>query len=458
MNKSLIQVGRTVAGVGLSFALALSTTPTNALAASSSQIQAELDAANAHLSELASQSDAKFTELETVQADLQDTRQQIGDLEDQIQVKEGELVVAREALSRTMSDGYKGHTDVISFVLSSSSFDEIISRVYYANKVANHQSDAIATVREIQRDLDSQHAMLEEKETEQEELLGQAQSSYEEIQSLQASQETYVNQLSGEVQEAIAAERAAAEAEARRQQEAAAAEAARQAAEAAEAAEANGGDASEAQGESGNASAPQSQDNGGGNADYSDHGNSGGGSDSGNSGGSSDYSEPSYDDGGSSSSDDSWSYDDDDSSSGGGSSYVPDFGSGVWAAIEYAQSQIGVSYSYGGNAIANQEFDCSGLVWWAYNQAGYSIPRGQRMSNGRGNSMVGWCLDNGGWTTDQSNLQAGDLMFWGSDVNNTTHVAMCIGGGLMIHSNYGGVEVASVYYGSGSFVGGGPII
>ena len=146
------------------------------------------------------------------------------------------------------------------------------------------------------------------------------------------------------------------------------------------------------------------------------------------------------------------------SNSGSHSSGNQDFGSGISGAIAAAKSQLGVSYSWAGNAIPGQEFDCSGLVWWAYKKAGISIPRGQRMSNGRGNSMIGWCLDGGGWTTDQSQLQAGDLMFWGGGVNSTTHVGMCIGGGLMIHSNWGGVEIASVYYSSGSFVGGGPIV
>ena len=80
------------------------------------------------------------------------------------------------------------------------------------------------------------------------------------------------------------------------------------------------------------------------------------------------------------------------------------------------------------------------------------------MSNGRGNSMIGWALDSGRWTTNQANLQPGDLMFWGHGVNNTTHVGMYIGGDKMIHSNYGGVEIASVYYSAGSFVGGGPVV
>lgn len=439
MNQSLIKVGRTVAGVGLSLALTLSTTPTVAYAASSAEIQAQLDSASAYLADLASQSSAKFSELEDIQADLQITRDQIVSIEGEIQVKEGELAAAREVLSHSMAENYKSRVDVVSFILNSTSFDDMVSRVYYANKVAAYESDAIATVRAIQEELDSEHTELENKETEQEDLLEQAEASYAELQDLQASQQAYVNQLSVEVQEALEAERIAAEEEARRQREAAEAEAARQRAEAEAAAAAQAEESGESEGPNTDIPSFETTD------DTDDDSSS---SDSG------------------SNTDDIPSYDSSDLGSGGSysggggstSSYVPDYGSGVWAAIDYAKSQLGVSYSWGGYAIANQEFDCSGLVWWAYTQAGYSIPRGQRMANGYYDSMIGWCLERGGWTTNQANLQPGDLMFWGSSVESTGHVGMCIGGGMMIHSNYGGVEIDSVYYSSGNFVGGGPIV
>ena len=424
MNKQLIKVGRAVAGVGLSLALTLSTTPTVAYAASSAEIQAQLDSASAYLADLASQSSEKFAELENIQADLQITRDQIVNIEGEIQVKEGELAEAREVLAHSMAENYKGKVDIVSFILNSTSFEEMVSRVYYANKVAAYESDAIATVRQIQQELDAERSELETKETEQEDLLGQAEASYAELQDLQASQQAYVNQLSVEVQEALEAERIAAEEEARRQQEAAEAEAARQRAEA-EAAQAENNTSSEDTSSSDTSSDDNSSSSDDSSASYTET--------------------PSYDSGSS-------------NSGGGTSSYVPDYGSGVWAAIDYAKSQLGVSYSWGGYAIANQEFDCSGLVWWAYTQAGYSIPRGQRMANGYYDSMIGWCLERGGWTTNQANLQPGDLMFWGSSVESTGHVGMCIGGGMMIHSNYGGVEIDSVYYSSGSFVGGGPIV
>ncbi len=450
-------VVRLSVAMGLSFALAVAPLPTVAFAASSTQIQAELDAAYSRLNEITEQSQQKFFELEDAQAQLEDTHVKMGQIEDEIAVKEGELVIARDYLSKCMADGYKSQVDFVSFVLGSTSFEDFASRIYYANKVASHQTDAIHEVLDIEAELEEQQAQLAEQQTVQEQLLSDAQQRYEEIMALQRDQQDYVNGLSAEVQAAIEEERRAAEEEAARLQAAAEAEAARmQAAAEEQARQASAQQASEETAQQEQEATQQEQQESTQQAseettqqeqtvqeeqqeqtvqeetqqpEPEPEPESG--------------PEPE---------------DEDDSTSSSTSTYVPDYGSGVYAAIEYAKSQIGVSYSWAGDAIANQEFDCSGLVWWSFNQAGIYIPRGQRMANGRDNSMIGWCLDGGGWTTDQSQLQAGDLMFWGSSVDYTTHVALCIGGGLMIHSSYEGVGIDSVYYDSGSFVGGGPIV
>lgn len=386
----------TVVTAGLLFA----TSPTAALAASSSDLQAQLQQAEAQTAKYQEQATNAFAELEQLQAQLEDTRAQIASTQEEVSQKQAELDAAQETLAGRVSSNYKtGGVSLVSILFDSSSFEDLVSRVYYANRVAESDAEVISQVQGVQAELAAKQTELESQQEEQQRLVDDAQAKAGEIQSALEQQQTYVNSLSSEVQEALAAE------EAQRRAEAEAA------------ANANAGNNSSQGSSNGN--------NSGSNSNSSSSNNSGGGSNS---------------------------------NSGSHSSGNQDFGSGVSGAIAAAKSQLGVSYSWAGNAIPGQEFDCSGLVWWAYKKAGISIPRGQRMSNGRGNSMIGWCLDGGGWTTDQSQLQAGDLMFWGGGVNSTTHVGMCIGGGLMIHSNWGGVEIASVYYSSGSFVGGGPIV
>ena len=393
----------TVVTAGLLFA----TSPTAALAASSSDLQAQLQQAEAQTAKYQEQANSAFAELEQLQAQLEDTRAQIASTQEEVSQKQAELDAAQETLAGRVSSNYKtGGVSLVSILFDSSSFEDLVSRVYYANRVAESDAEVISQVQGVQAELAAKQTELESQQEQQQRLVDDAQDKAGEIQSALEQQQTYVNSLSSEVQEALAAEEAQRRAEA-------------------EAAANAGGNAGSSNSGSNNATS----------------GNSGS---SNNSGGNS----------GSNSNSSSGS----NSNSGSHSSGNQNFGSGISGAIAAAKSQLGVSYSWAGNAIPGQEFDCSGLVWWAYKKAGISIPRGQRMSNGRGNSMIGWCLDGGGWTTDQSQLQAGDLMFWGGGVNSTTHVGMCIGGGLMIHSNWGGVEIASVYYSSGSFVGGGPIV
>ena len=403
LKRTAPTVGKRLVVTAVTAGLLFATSPTAAIASSSSDLQAQLQQAEAKTAKYQEQATNAFAELEQLQAQLEDTRAQIVSTQEEVSQKQTELDAAQEILAGRVSSNYKtGGVSLISIFFDSSSFEDLVSRIYYANRVAESDAKVISQVQGVQAELAAKQTELESQQEEQQGLVDDAQAKAGEIQSALEQQQAYVNSLSSEVQEALAAE------EAQRRAEAEAA--------------ANAG---------GNAGSNNSGSNNSGSGNSGSNNSSGGNAGSNNSSG---------------------------GNSGSHSSGNQDFGSGVSAAIAAAKSQLGVSYSWAGNAIPGQEFDCSGLVWWAYKKAGISIPRGQRMSNGRGNSMIGWCLDGGGWTTDQSQLQAGDLMFWGGGVNSTTHVGMCIGGGLMIHSNWGGVEIASVYYSSGSFVGGGPIV
>lgn len=421
---SSVVLGRRVAASALIATLVFGTSPIPALAATSTELQAQLDQAQAESATYEQQTAAAFQELEDNQAKLEDTKAQISTTEEEISQKQAELDAAQSTLSDRVSADYKaGGVSIVDLVVGSTSASDLVSRIYYANKVASSDAQAIQEVQSIQAELDQKKADLQTQQAQQQQLVDASQAKATEVQQKQADHEAYVQSLSADVQQALAEEeaarKAAEEAAAQKAAEEAAAQQAQQQAASNDSSSDNGGSSSSGSSQSSSNSGSSSSNGGSGNSGSSSKPNSGS------------------------------------SSHSSGSVNV---GSGISGAIAAAKTQLGVSYSWGGNAIAGQEFDCSGLVWWAYKQAGISIPRGQRMSNGRGNSMIGWALDSGRWTTNQANLQPGDLMFWGHGVNNTTHVGMYIGGGKMIHSNYGGVEIASVYYSAGSFVGGGPVV
>lgn len=84
------------------------------------------------------------------------------------------------------------------------------------------------------------------------------------------------------------------------------------------------------------------------------------------------------------------------------------------SAVRHALTQLGVPYQWGGTT-AGVGLDCSGLTQWAYHEAGLNIPRlAQEQDIG---SMVA-----------ANALRPGDLAVWDG------HVAMVVGGGLMIEA------------------------
>lgn len=83
------------------------------------------------------------------------------------------------------------------------------------------------------------------------------------------------------------------------------------------------------------------------------------------------------------------------------------------SVVNLAESQVGKGYAWGGNGPDN--FDCSGLVQYVYNQAGgVNLPR------------VTTDQVKVGTTVDMSQLQPGDLLFWGS-TDAPYHVAIYVG-------------------------------
>ena len=85
-------------------------------------------------------------------------------------------------------------------------------------------------------------------------------------------------------------------------------------------------------------------------------------------------------------------------------------------AVNAALSMQGKPYVWGG-ASPSVGFDCSGLVMWAYEQAGISLPHNAAMQY-EDTQRISY-----------SQLQPGDLIFFGM---LPYHVAMYIGGGMMV--------------------------
>lgn len=89
--------------------------------------------------------------------------------------------------------------------------------------------------------------------------------------------------------------------------------------------------------------------------------------------------------------------------------------------------QMGKPYVWGGSGP--DSFDCSGLVYYCLNQAGYSISRRTAASYAENEDWE--------WVNSISELEVGDLMFFRqADEVSISHVGIYIGNNMLIHASY----------------------
>ncbi|PKV87190.1 cell wall-associated NlpC family hydrolase [Streptomyces sp. TLI_146] len=96
--------------------------------------------------------------------------------------------------------------------------------------------------------------------------------------------------------------------------------------------------------------------------------------------------------------------------------------------VNFALAQVGKAYVSG--ATGSSAYDCSGLVQAAYRQVGIDLPRVSQDQSATGRQV------------SLSNLQAGDILYWGGS-GSAYHVAIYVGGGKFVgaqNSSTGVVE------------------
>jgi len=96
-------------------------------------------------------------------------------------------------------------------------------------------------------------------------------------------------------------------------------------------------------------------------------------------------------------------------------------------AVAVALQQVGVAYRYGGSTPGG--FDCSGLVYYSYAQAGKTVPRTTAS------------LWSGLQPVSKSQMRAGDVLFFRIS-GKMSHVALYIGGDEFVHAPSSGKVVS----------------
>lgn len=103
------------------------------------------------------------------------------------------------------------------------------------------------------------------------------------------------------------------------------------------------------------------------------------------------------------------------------------------AVVDYAKKYLGLRYVSGGNSLTTGT-DCSGFTKLIYKEFGVTLSRAAKGQAGNGTYVR------------KSDLQKGDLVFYGTGKGVISHVAIYIGNGQVIHESNrrDGVKISSV--------------
>ena len=166
--------------------------------------QAQIDAARSDYDAAQKLLDEISNEVSSMQASLNDTNAQIGSISDQINdkqnqidakqkeisEKETQIAEKRKALGARMSSNYKaGPAGALEMILSSASFEELTSNIYYLDKISESDQKMIEEVKNLKAALEADKAALQNEKTELE-------KKKTELESLRASQESQLNDIS----------------------------------------------------------------------------------------------------------------------------------------------------------------------------------------------------------------------------------------------------------------------
>jgi cell wall-associated NlpC family hydrolase len=122
--------------------------------------------------------------------------------------------------------------------------------------------------------------------------------------------------------------------------------------------------------------------------------------------------------------------------SGGGQHFPPPTRAPRSEVVSIAKRYLGARYVWG--AAGPNTFDCSGLMLYVYRQVGVRLPHSSRAQIHYGQRV------------SRSDLQPGDLVFFGSPIH---HVGMYVGGGMYLHAPHSGSYVQISPMNRGDFAG-----
>lgn len=170
----------------------------NAAQAQLDEVQAQLDSIANEYAALANKNAQTLNDIEGVQGQIDSTQAQIDE-------KKAELKKKRDDLSDRVSASYKsGGTNILSLLLASGSFEELVANAHYVEKINKSDRDAIEDIQTIQEELDAQKTELESQKVDLEKLKDQQTAQMQDMQAKQQEVQTVLSGLSDDVKELMA--------------------------------------------------------------------------------------------------------------------------------------------------------------------------------------------------------------------------------------------------------------
>lgn len=375
----LLAAGLTLAAA-ISVPAAAPATPLADKQAQASQLDREVGKLEDRYGDLQERWRGAIVELRQIQADVTDAQAKLAEARGDLRLAKVRLEGRAIAIYR---DGGGGSSELLQ-VAQAGSLREFFDRVETIERVSAQDADILGRVRTAAERVQIQERRLRAARDKQAKVVKQAAASRAKMKTVLTKKQAALSSVTGEIRAIMAQQRAASIARDARAAKAAAATL-------------RGGGTLET-----------STDGAGG-------GTTGGGGSSGSGGGTSSSS------GGS------------DGGGGGGGAAVPlpPASGSASAAASIAMGKVGSPYVYG--AAGPNSFDCSGLVVWAFAQAGRpGLPHSTY-------SLIGMGVE-----VPMSQAQVGDLVF----TNSAGHMGIYVGGGSFVHAPRTGrtVTVESLSY------------
>lgn len=166
------------------------------------QVKAQLDQIGEEYEALAKQQADTLAQIETVQGQIDTTQGQIDDTQADIDTKQKDLDAKKGVLADRVSTAYKtGGNSFLDVIMSSTSFEELSSNIYYLDKISESDAAIISEVKAAKEALDAQKAVLEQQKADLEDQKGQLEqlneSQKQQLAEMEAKQEEINDTLSG---------------------------------------------------------------------------------------------------------------------------------------------------------------------------------------------------------------------------------------------------------------------